>query len=143
MNRGVRYIVLIGYLCGATWCFAQGRGMGDLTSMPGGMEMMIMGGGGEMLNSQDEQVQKYEKVSPILFKYKKRLLEIDREVQSTVKKLFEGEVNRDEAANTIRSLIKEQIEIQNNAEYQAEQKVVMLLDNPMLKFKSQMQKDIR
>lgn len=75
----------------------------------------------------DEYLEELRKKNPTLYNFEKRLKDIHENIQETIKDYQEGEIDREELKDKLKSLIKEEIEIINNPEYIVEKRLEAIL----------------
>jgi pantothenate kinase-related protein Tda10 len=80
--------------------------------------------------SEDQQrktMERLEEENPQLAKYQARLNEINKIIQATIADYREGKISRERAEQTLRSLIKEQLETTRDPDYIVAMQLYMLL----------------
>jgi len=68
-----------------------------------------------------------KKYSPLLYEREQKLLELQKQIQNIVKEYQNKEIDREEAQEKIRPLLKQELELQTNPEYRIEQMMLELL----------------
>lgn len=67
---------------------------------------------------------------PELYKYSHRLLEIRQEIDTIINSYRDGVINKSEAMERIEPLVKEELQIRNNPDYQVKVRVIRILTEP-------------
>lgn len=79
------------------------------------------------LRQQEEYLRALQKESPKLYGFEKRLLDIQKEMQKIINAHQQGKLTKERLRELVIPLIKEEIEIRNNPDYQVEQRLNMFL----------------
>ncbi len=77
----------------------------------------------DLLKEHTKYVNRLQEKAPILYQFEKRLSDITKEIQQTLDECNRGEITHEQAKEKLIPLIKAEMEIKNNPEYLAEQKL--------------------
>jgi flagellar biosynthesis component FlhA len=76
---------------------------------------------------QEEYLRSLQKDSPKLYEFEKRLLDIQKEMQKIFTDFQNGKITKEQVRSLATPLLKEEMEIRNNPEYQIEQRLMMII----------------
>jgi len=79
---------------------------------------------------QEEIVEAARQVSPELYEREKELIGVHKQIQTILQEYKEQSIDQKKAAELLRPLLKRQIEIISNQEYQIERTLVEMLSMP-------------
>ncbi len=81
----------------------------------------------DFLRRQEEVGESAKEISPELYESERELIEIQKQIQSILQAYKEENIDRKKAAELIRPLLKKQIDIMSNEEFQIEKILVEML----------------
>lgn len=81
--------------------------------------MMPMGG--DFLAQQEQFLAKMKEKAPKLYEMEKKLMDAQKEIQGILKDYREKKIDRQEAAEKLKPLMKEQMEMRSSPDYMVEQ----------------------
>jgi hypothetical protein len=76
---------------------------------------------------QEEYLKSLQKDSPKLYEFEKRLLDIQKQMQQIFTDFQNGKITKEQVRSLATPLLKEEMEIRNNPEYQIEQRLMMII----------------
>lgn len=79
------------------------------------------------LQAIEEAVETLSKESPVLYPYARRLLDIRKEIDRIVNDYREETISKDAAMKKMEPLVKEELQIRNNPDYQIKLRVLRIL----------------
>jgi len=122
MQRWKYRLIAVLFLMTPLFSFAQGFPPGG---MPVGANMPI-----QFLTRQKDYLSNLKRKDPKLYAFEKRLMDVQKNIRSTVVGYRKGLMDKQSARKSLIPLLKEEIAIRNNPDYQVEQRLMFMLRKP-------------